>query len=95
MQSGFCATRESPHVHFPPSPRFPIRSSSCGQLNAGGKKSPEQTLSRPYMHQNTQTLTNSICRPWVLIWREPAKVLSRSETRCEERGKNLHYDLCR
>lgn len=45
MQSGFSATRDSPHVHFPPSPSVPMRSSSCGQLNAGGKKSPIQNIS--------------------------------------------------
>lgn len=40
MQSGFCAMRDTPQDHFPPSPKFPTLSSSCGQLNAGGKKSP-------------------------------------------------------
>lgn len=44
MQSGFSATRESPHTHFPPSPNAPIRSNSCGQLKAGGKKSPATVL---------------------------------------------------
>jgi hypothetical protein len=40
MQSGFAASRDSPHIHLPPSPKEPILSSSCGQLKAGGKKSP-------------------------------------------------------
>jgi len=32
--------RERPQTHCPPSPSAPIRSTSCGQLNTAGKKSP-------------------------------------------------------
>src|SRR5260370_12912597 len=67
-QSGFSTTRDSPHTHFPPSPRAPIRSSSCGQLNAGGKKSPAPQSSSKYFQTNGNRAghTDSVRRPWIL-----------------------------
>lgn len=39
MQLSLRATRERPQTHLPPSPSAPMRSISCGQLKAAGKKS--------------------------------------------------------
>lgn len=46
IQSSFSCSCDSPQIHFPPSPSAPMRSSSCGQENAGRKKSPEGDVVR-------------------------------------------------
>ena len=46
IQSSFSCSCDSPQTHFPPSPSAPIRSSSCGQENAGKKKSPPKVKKR-------------------------------------------------
>ena len=65
-------SRDNPHSHLPPSPKAPMRSSSCGQLKAGGKKSPSQMRVNAREGGKVKLWhTCSIRRPWILVRREP------------------------
>lgn len=72
-QSVFSAIRDKPHVHLPPSPNAPNLSSSCGQLKAGGKKSPRCSRQRYSTKTLTCRLTHGVCRPWLLVRRKPGR----------------------
>lgn len=99
-QSRFSSSLERPQSHFPPSPRAPMRSCSCGQLKAGGKKSPVNTRGTrrcslaqgPSMEgekiNEQMRRTNCVCRPWFLVRWEPALAQYHSATSQEPKVKS-------
>ena len=78
MQSGFFATRERPQTHFPPSPKAPRRSTSCGQLNAGVKKSPNTCQLQKWRRNKRYTTYTRCKQAKVGRWEENCHKLSEN-----------------
>ena len=98
-QSGLSCIRDMPHIHLPPSPSAPNLSSSWGQLNIGGKKSPVSVhpcaSAERRLRGCSGALTDCVCRPGILVWGEPGTGEVSGEYSRAKRGQgDVHDYLC-